>query len=167
MQLKPIAVTTVLLLVVASLLVSGCVNSVTNTTSSGSNKKDVSSGFVISAKAVSPSPQIMGGLTPKSGNVYVVYNCTVKNTGAEGVDMIAYYWHLRGTNGYYDAIDKLPVQPPEFSYIKNSHVGDVASGYVYFEVPSNASNTWTSLRFTNSGLGSILSNQTFDLSVNV
>jgi hypothetical protein len=92
----------------------------------------------------------------------------VKNVGAEGVDLIAYYWHLRGASGYYDAIDKLPVQAPEFSHIETSHVGDVASGYVYFEVPSTASNgPWTSLRLTNEGLSSILSNETFDLSVNV
>src|SRR5665811_136319 len=92
---------------------TGCVTSTTNTSSSDSNKKDVSSGLVISAKAVSPSPQSMGGVTPKSGNVYVVYNCTVKNTGAAGVDITASYWHLKGPNEYYDAISKLPVVAPE------------------------------------------------------
>jgi uncharacterized protein YjbI with pentapeptide repeats len=46
--------------------------------------------------------------------------------------------------------------------------GDAASGYVYFEVPSgSAKGPWTSLRFTNVGLSSILSSETFDLSVNV
>jgi hypothetical protein len=168
MQLKPITVIIVLSLVVASLLVVGCITSNTNTTSSESNKKDVSSGLLISAKAVSPSPQSMEVLTPKSGNVFVVYNCTVKNVGADGVDIQPQYWHLRGPSGYYDAKEKYPVVAPEFSRIDNSKVGDVASGYVYFEVPSgSAKGPWTSLRFTNVGLSSILSNETFDLSVNV
>jgi hypothetical protein len=157
------------LLFISALVLSattGCVTTTTNTSSSDSNKKDVSNGLVISAKAVSPSPQSMGGVTPKSGNVYVVYNCTVKNTGAAGVDITAAYWHLKGPNGYYDAIDKLPVVAPEFSHIDKSSVGDVASGYVYFEVPSvSANGPWTSLRYTNEGLYSILSNETWDLSV--
>ena len=147
---------------------TGCITNTNNTTSSDSNKKDVSSGLVISAKAVSPSPQTMGGLTPKSGNVYVVYNCTVKNTGAAGVDIAAYYWHLKSSTGYYDAIEKLPVVAPEFSNIQKSDVGDVGSGYVYFEVPSGSANgPWTSLRYTNAGIHSILSNETWDLLVNV
>src|SRR5665647_507563 len=78
---------------------TGCVTTTTNTSSSDSNKKDVSSGLVISVKAVSPSPQSMGGVTPKSGNVYVVYNCTVKNVGAAGVDIAAHYWHLKSSTG--------------------------------------------------------------------
>jgi len=159
------------LLFISALVLSattGCVTATTNTSSSGSNNKDVSSGLVISAKAVSPSPQTMGGLTPASGNVFVVYNCTVKNTGAPGVNIKSYYWHLKGANGYYDGKDKLPVVAPEFSNIDKSSVGDVASGYVYFEVPSGSANgPWTSLRYTNEGLSSITSNETFDLSVNV
>ena len=151
---------------------TGCVTSNTsnNTNTNGSwlNPKDVSSGLTISAKAVSPSPQDMGGVKPKSGNVYVVYDCTVKNVGAKGVTITAYYWHLKSANGYYDAISLSPVVAPEFSHIEKSSVGDVGSGYVYFEVPSNASNgPWTSLRYTNLGLSSLLGNQTFDLSVNV
>jgi hypothetical protein len=150
---------------------TGCIQtSVTPSNNNGSwlNPKDVSSGLVISAKAVSPSPQDMGGVKPKSGNVYVVYDCTVKNVGAEGVTITAYYWHLKSATGYYDAKDKIPVVAPEFSNIQKSHVGDVGSGYVYFEVPSNSSNgPWTSLRYTNLGLSSIGANQTFDLSVNV
>ena len=159
------------LLFIGALVLSvttGCVTTTTNTTSSlsDSNKKDVSSGLVISAKAVSPSPQTMGGLTPKSGNVYVVYNCTVKNTGAAGVDIAAQYWHLKSSTGYYDAIEKLPVVAPEFSNIQKSSVGDVGSGYVYFEVPSGAANgPWTSLRYTSEGIYGIMSNQTWDLSV--
>jgi hypothetical protein len=158
-----------LLFIGALILVSttGCVTTNTTTSSlSDSNKKDVSSGLVISAKAVSPSPQTMGGVTPKSGNVYVVYNCTVKNVGAAGVDIAAHYWHLKSSTGYYDAIEKLPVVAPEFSNIQKSDVGDVGSGYVYFEVPSGAANgPWTSLRYTNEGIYSILSNETWDLSV--
>jgi archaellin len=160
-----------LLFIGALVLVSttGCITTTTNTSSSNSNVKDVSSGLVISAKAVSPSPQSNGnGLTPQSGNVFVVYNCTVKNTGANGIDIDASNWHLRGPNGYYDGQSVSPVVAPDFSHIDQSKVGDVASGYVYFEVPSNASvGPWTSLRFTNSGLSGILSNETFDLSVNV
>jgi len=92
----------------------------------------------------------------------------VKNTGAPGVNIKSYYWHLKGANGYYDGKDKLPVVAPEFSNIDKSSVGDVASGYVYFEVPSGSANgPWTSLRYTNEGLSSITSNETFDLSVNV
>jgi len=159
----------VLILVSVLIATSGCItaNVTSNKTASESNN-DVSKGLVISAKPVSSPPQTMGGVAPHAGNVYVVYNCTVKNVGAEGVDLIAYYWHLRGPNGYYDAINKLPVQPPEMSHIDNSHVGDVASGYVFFEVPANAAKgPWTSLRFTNEGLGSLLGNSTFDLSVNI
>ena len=160
-----------LLFVGALVLVSttGCITATTNTSSSNSNAKDVSSGLLISANAVTPSPQSNGNsITPKSGNVFVVYDCTVKNTGANGVDIDASNWHLKGPNGYYDAQSVLPVIAPDFSHIDKSKVGDVASGYVYFEVPSNASTgPWTSLRFTNSGLSGILSNETFDLSVNV
>jgi hypothetical protein len=49
---------------------------------------------------------------------------------------MAYYWHLKGPNGNYDAKDKLPVVAPEFSNSENSDVGVVGSGYAYFEAPS-------------------------------
>jgi hypothetical protein len=110
----------------------------------------------------------MGGSKPQAGNIFVVFDCTVKNTGAPGVDIGAHLWHLKSATGYYDAKSKLPVDAPEFSNIDKSAVGDVASGYVYFEVPSGSANgPWTSLRYTNEGLYSIMSNETFDLSVNV
>ena len=147
---------------------TGCVTTTTNTTSSDSNKKDVSSGIVISsAKLVSNSTQSMRGMKPQAGNVFVVYNCTVKNTGANGIDLRPVYWHLKGPSGYYDAVDLQPVVAPEFSRILNSSVGDVASGYVYFEVPTNAAKgQWTSLRFTNEGW-SFDDPLKFDVSVSV
>ena len=53
-----------------------------------------------------------------------------------GVDITAYYWHLKSQNGYDHAKNKLPVVAPEFSNIENSNVGVVGSGCAYFEVPS-------------------------------
>lgn len=138
--------------------ITGCITSTTNTTSSESSQKDVSNGLEISsAQLVSTSTLSMRWMTPEEGNVFVVYNCTVKNIGANGVDLRTVYWHLKGPSGYYDAVDLKggvcrQVVAPEFNRILDSSIGDVASGYVYFEVPTNISKgPWTSLRFTNEG----------------
>jgi hypothetical protein len=58
---------------------TGCITSTTNTTSAESNKKDVSSGLEISsATLISTSTLSVRWTAPQSGNVFVVYNCTVK-----------------------------------------------------------------------------------------
>ncbi len=152
---------------------AGCITSTKNTTSSESNEKDVSSGLEISsATLVSNSTLSVRWMAPQAGNVFVVYNCTVKNIGADGVDLRTVYWHLQGPSGYYDAVDfggKIcqRVVAPEFNRILDSSVGNVASGYVYFEVPADAAiGPWTLLRFTNEGWSSD-GPFTFDLSVNV
>lgn len=89
----------------------------------------------------------MARLSLKSGNVYVAFNCTVKNVNAkplpgESEEYISDgYWNLVDREGkiYYD-VNILAEDTPGFKLFETyfTSPGDVVNGYVFFEVPSGS-----------------------------
>jgi Domain of unknown function (DUF4352) len=146
MQLKPITVITVLMLVVASLLVSGC------TTSTSDNNAQV--GSIGNASAGNSAPQ-SGAMvvtankmgtpdTPyyksKTGYTFVTFNCSVTNVNSKDRTISLGNWKLRdsagGVYGYSSAT--VASSLPYFDTIFNTQPGDIVKGIVIFEVPQNA-----------------------------
>ena len=141
MELKPITAVVVLLLVVASLLVSGCTTSTTQNISTGQQTvNSASAKEQVSAVNVTV-PQQIGLQTPKTGYKFVGFNVTTKDISANPGQSDAAYWTLRDTSGHvytysdnatYDManVGKLP--------ILKMYPGDTVSGIIIFEVPQNA-----------------------------
>lgn len=143
MQFKSITAITVLLLVVASLLVSGCTQTTTKTTSSPTataSQKSVATVTptpreTVSAAAVTLPQQIGTYAHPKTGYKFVGYNVTINNIAAEISNSNPANWQLRDTAGniyapaiatYSDAINGLDNV--------NTQPGDKVSGIIVFEV---------------------------------
>jgi Domain of unknown function (DUF4352) len=127
MQFKPIAAIIVLLLIVASLIVSGC------TTSDNSKSRNVDV-KVISANA----PATTG--TPKQGFTLVTYNATVTNVNAPSRHVNASFFSLRDSyNNSYNvskATNNISVGGFPNNVVTNP--GDKVSGLLLFEIPQNA-----------------------------
>jgi len=101
MQFKPIALITVLLLVIASLLVSGCTTSTTSTTSNTSDNTKL--GYMDVKVTSVPSTATTGTQsvsTPKLGYKFVMYNTTVTNINATKRNVHTSYFTLHDSNNY-------------------------------------------------------------------
>jgi hypothetical protein len=159
MQLKPITAIIVLLLVVAFLSVSGCTNQEQTTQITGNATaipNNTNKGLeVVYAKPVSNVPQVTNALaTIKPGNVYVAFNCSVKNLNANDTVVWPDNFRLRDNAGnVYDGILNIRETSPDVKVFEgNSHSipGDITSGYVFFEVPSDHG-AWKSLTYLGRG----------------
>lgn len=84
---------------------------------------------------------------PKSGNVYVALNCTVKNVNAKPLQgesekyISDGYWNLVDCEGkIYCDVNILAEDTPGFKLFETyfTSPGDVVNSYVFLEVPANA-----------------------------
>ena len=162
MQFKSITAIIVLLFLVASLSVAGCtsqqqttqtVGNATATPTATPNNTD--EGLqVVYAKPVPNVPQVKGLATIKPGNVYVIFNCSVKNLNANDTVVWPDNFRLRDNAGnVYDGILNVYGTSPDVKvFDANSHSipGDITKGYVFFEVPSDHG-TWKSLTYQGRG----------------
>ena len=133
MRIKPTTALAVLLLVVASLLVTGCT---TSTTSSNSTP-----GLDITAKQLPSNYQAAQVPTPSAGNKYVMFNLTVKNVNEKDGNIDAYAFKLRDTGGnVYGRTWFLGGLggPTQFDSMSHTQSGDKVSGVMAFEVPQTA-----------------------------
>jgi len=155
MQLKSITAIIVLLLVVVSLLVAGCTTTTTN--SGNANTTQTLGGMEVHAQNATAPRVDSATPTLSAGHVYVTFNCTVKNINApsgDAGDITPFYWHLRDNAGnVYDVTANIYKTTPTvkiFTDLPRSQNGDVMSGYVFFEVPSNHG-AWKSLTYDHAG----------------
>lgn len=155
------------ILVAMVVLAAGCVTTTTTTSptvtvtasstprpSVQSNDPHVLGGMEFHAAQVTTAPQALGSggyFKPTAGNVFAAFNCTVKNINAPTYlnnRIGTSYWQLRDNLGnVYDAYSFASGTPgiKVFTGI-DSKPGDVVSGYVFFEVPTNHG-TWKSLTY--------------------
>jgi hypothetical protein len=169
MQFKSITALAVLLLVVA-ISASGCLGgggndvgpaaTATPTTvpivaKATATPNNTDKGLqVVYAKPVSnvPKPSALG--TMKPGNVYVAFNCSVKNLNANDTVVWPDNFRLRDNAGnVYDGILNVYGTSPDVKvFDANSHSipGDITKGYVFFEVPSDHG-AWKSLTYQGRG----------------
>ncbi len=159
MQLKQITAIIVLLLVVASLLVSGCTttrneqtvqSNSTGTPASGQNSPTVSvkatslgSSNTLSSSYGSPTAAV-------TGNKFVTYAVYLQNINAKGTDNDMgnpYSFKLRDTNGNiysYDSFTYSLQQQVNGVTLKgvtvqtNTQPGDKYSGLIAFQIPTSA-----------------------------
>ena len=136
MKLKPIAAITVLLLIVVSLLVSGCTSPNTNTSPTATSPNTIS----ITAKAVQ-SPQQFNVSTPSPGNKYVLYNVTLTNINARDRQVSPLFFALHDQNNKVYNVNQLIQsrylnQAFPYGYTM-TQPSDKVSGRIVFEVPQN------------------------------
>src|SRR5450756_901347 len=114
MQLRPITAIAVLLLVVASLLVSGCTTSKneqtvqansTNTPSQNSPTVSVTATSFGSANSVTTNHGAV--ISSLNGNKFVKYAAYFENIKAKGVDAAVSYTHLRAHETRHDLVCRL------------------------------------------------------------
>jgi hypothetical protein len=130
------------------------------TPTSGVSEED---GMQFSATPVASSPQALGSsgsTTPKAGNVYVAFDCTVKNINApksSNTRIGLSYWQLRDKAGnVYDPEIFVTGTPGVTTFTSvDSQSGDIVHGYVFFEVPANHG-AWKSLTYDDGGRTVIL-----------
>jgi hypothetical protein len=164
MQFKSITTIAVLLLVVA-VSASGCItggNDVPKPTATPTmapkataTPNNTDKGLqVVYAKPVSnvPKPSALGTIKP--GNVYVAFNCSVKNLNANDTVVWPDNFRLRDKVGnVYDGILNIYGTSPDVKVFKansDSMPGDITSGYVFFEAPANHG-AWKSLTYQGRG----------------
>ena len=152
MKFKSITVIAVLLLVVATLLVSGCTTTNTTTnTATNTNPGNVN----VTAKAVQSPQQFSNIVTPSPGNKFVMYNLTFNNINAPNTQVDGYFSFalLDANNNVYSTHQLI-----QSRYLNNAfpygstktQPGDKVSGNMVFEVTQNA--TLVKLRYhDNSG----------------
>ncbi len=135
MQFKPITAIAVLLLVVASLLVSGC----TSTTS------DIRISKTFGMKATQETaPQEIGFKTPNKGYKFVMYNVTVTNEGSDPLPMhIASFTANDSNNNTYEVNNATYTKGfAHFPYSGDAYIvispRDKATGLLVFEIPQSA-----------------------------
>jgi len=154
MQLKSIAVITVLLLV-ASLSVAGCTNTTTQQVNQSTGSAPATnSGIDVTVKAVQ-SPSQIGTQAPRTGYRFVVYNTTVNNVNAPNRVITRNYFSLQDTQGRNYNMSGLSDTVGAFNWSSHSQPGDKLGGIVVFEVPQNA--TLKSLTY-NDGITKIVTN---------
>jgi len=138
MQFKPITPIIVLLLVVASLLVSGC------TTSNTSNTSDNTKLGYMGLKVTSvPAPATIGSpyvYTPKQGYKFVMYNATVTNINATDRYVHTNFFTLHDSKNIAYGISQATNDKSIAGFPNNvlTHPGDKVNGLIVFEVPQNA-----------------------------
>lgn len=142
--------TTIVLILITSILVAGCTSSSNTTPQTSSQASNVGKGLEIYATPVANPPQVSsaGHVTPKSGNEWVAFNCTVKNVNAQPLPGQSQkyisdgYWVLvdRGGHIYYDLATALVQGTPGITTFEPSYTspGSIVNGYVFFEVPSGS-----------------------------
>jgi predicted small secreted protein len=144
MQLKPIAVITVLLLV--SLSIAGCITT-QNTTMRGIPSTKL--GYIGVNVTQVPAPASIGSSslfnTPEAGYRFVFFNATVTNINAAGSvgrgrTVSPDYFTLHDSNGYAYSVSPLvsDLHIAGFPPTIITHPGDKVSGLLPFEVPQNA-----------------------------
>ena len=120
-------------------------------------------GMEFHAAPVANPPQALGSsgdTTPAAGNVYVAFDCTVKNINAptdSNTRIGMTYWQLRDKAGnVYDPEIFVTGTPgvKTFESVDSQH-GDIVHGYVFFEVPANHGD-WKSLTYNDGGRNAII-----------
>ena len=132
MQFKSITAIIVLFLLVASLLVAGCIMN-----------PPINSDMSVTVKSVALSKQDQLAAN-KTGYKFVAYNCTVTNAGTKSRSVGYNSWELQD-GGFYAPALATNVTGAEWSRITQgnwwnpttSNPGDVLNGIVVFEVPQN------------------------------
>ena len=125
---------------------------------------NTANGMEFYAAPVANPPQALGSngsTTPKAGNVYVVFNCTVKNINAptsSNTRIGMSYWQLRDNEGnVYDPEIFVPGTPGVTTFGSvDSQPGDIVHGYVLFQVLANHG-AWESLTYNDGGRNVIIS----------
>ena len=143
MKFKSITALVVLLLVGASVFITGCTSPTSQQQTTSSTTSVVTTGIattadlMITAQPVQLSPKVQNA-SQKVGFKYVAYNCTVKNVGTIERHAATNAWTLRDTQGgVYDNV--LGVQNLTKPWNPSGQVlpGDTIYGVVVFEVPAN------------------------------
>jgi Domain of unknown function (DUF4352) len=156
-MIKKVAVIVVLVMV-ASLSVVGCTQTTKQTDTANSILADIQSsnkqtsnvdgGLEVHATPVTNPPQALGtefASTPTPGNVYVAFNCTVKNINAKPLSgsqtlVSSLSWYLVDKQGKsYYSLGSVYVEKSELPSFgqRFTDPGDVVTGYVFFDVPKN------------------------------
>jgi Domain of unknown function (DUF4352) len=143
MQLQPITAIVVLLFLVASLLIAGCI---TNTTSSSSTPTPSAAApaagdrLTMTAYRVDLSTvPIVSVFHPSAGNEYAIYYCKINNINADNYGMSYAFFKLRDSNGNtYSPKSEQIMQAGDFPAYYVSTNGDSVAGYVLFEVQAGS-----------------------------
>jgi len=157
MQFKSITAIVVLLIVVASLLVSGCTTTRNEQTVSGNSTANQASGqnsptISVTATSLGSSSSLTSSYgTPTAaatGNKFVTYAVYIQNTNAKNEDIgNPNYLKLRDTNGNiysYDSSTYSLQQQVNGVTLKgltsqsNTQPGDKYSGLIAFQIPTSA-----------------------------
>lgn len=139
MQAKPIAVMTVLSLVLASLLVAGCSSTQTTQTTDNTTKL----GYMGVEAAQVPAPTTIGSsdvYTPKQGYAFVTFNATVTNINATSRNVHTSYFTLHDSNNSAYLVSRATTDKSIEGFPNNvvTNPGDKVNGLLVFEVPQNA-----------------------------
>ena len=158
MQLKPITAIVVLLLVVVSLLVSGCATSNTTPTTPTATAPAAGGRLTMTAYHVDLNTvPIVSVFHPAAVNEYAIYYCKINNINAGNYWMSYAFFKLRDSNGNtYSPKSEQIMQAGDFPAYYVSANGDSVAGYVLFEV--HAGSQFKTISYQNNG---------YDLKVNL
>jgi hypothetical protein len=153
MQLKQITAVAVLLLMVASLLVSGC-------TTTQNTAQNAAQGTMSVKVTQVPAPATIGSpyvYAPKHGYKFVMFNTTVTNINANSRNVHTLFFTLHDSNNNAYSVSQATNDKSIAGFPNNvvTQPGDKVNGLLVFEVPQNA--TLKSLTY-NDGLTEIVTN---------
>jgi hypothetical protein len=155
MRLKPITAVIVLLLVVASLLVTGCINN----TSPNSNTGGGNTGVAFTVNSQTTLNKLGSGVlssTPKPGYKYDVFDVTVTNLNRNDLAMgNPLYFKLTTNDGtVYSYSPSETWLDNDIQPVSGTNPGEKVTGQVAFEIPQSA--TATTLTYNDGVLGNIV-----------